>query len=67
MGRMSELDIALREIAAGLSPLDFDNVAPSISDDRDWWKQQDAEMERDELDALEYQAEIEDMRLNGYA
>ena len=45
-------------------PLDFDGFP--WSDDADWWKQQDTELEQQELDRLEAQAEIEDYRLNGY-
>ena len=46
------------------TPLDFDGFP--WSDDSDWWKQQDDELQREELDKIEAQAEIEDYRLNGY-
>jgi len=46
------------------TPLDFDGFP--WSDDTDWWRQQDTELEQQELDRLEAQAEIEDYRLNGY-
>lgn len=43
--------------------IDFD--AESYTDS-DWWKQQDDELERDELERIETEAEIFDLRINGY-
>ena len=36
------------------------------SDDSEWWREQDQELEREELEAIERQAEIEEYRHNGY-
>lgn len=71
MSRMSRLAIEISEMEL-LDPhnefgaLDFDNHDPSMADDDDWWRMQDAEMTRDELDALEIQAEIQELRTQGY-
>ena len=77
MGRMKEIAIALDDLSQGvtlarleslqecLTPLHLDTQ--NHTDNREWWQDQDEEMERVEFDALEVQAEIEDMRLNGYA
>jgi len=74
---MSELDIALRDLQEGVTlarleslaeelvPLNFDTQ--NHTDDRYWWRDQDADMQRAEMESLERQADIEDMRLNGYA
>lgn len=35
-------------------------------DDPDWWRQQDADLEREELERLEIMAEMEELRHNGY-
>ena len=76
MGRMSELSIAIRELnddvtrarvdslVEELTTLDFDSQNHT---DPDWFKMQDAEMAQSELESIEQQAEIEDMRMNGYA
>lgn len=43
--------------------LDFDR---DIVEDRDWWRQQDAEMEQRELEEIEVLAEIQEYRTQGY-
>ncbi len=55
-----------RELHALDRALDFDNHDPSLADDWEWWRMQDAEMTRDELDALEVAAEIQELRTQGY-
>ena len=45
-------------------PLDFDGYP--WSGDTDWWKQQDDELQAEDLARIESQAEIEEYRLNGY-
>ena len=47
-------------------PLDFDNQNPDLSDDDEWWRQQDEELEREELERIEQQADMEELRHNGY-
>ena len=32
----------------------------------DWWKEQDAELEREELERIESRADLEELRHNGY-
>ena len=58
MGQMKRI---LTEIAetARLHRLDFTH---HVEDDTDWWRDQDAEMTQTELDALEIQAEVQDLR-----
>lgn len=48
---------------AEYSAIDFD-----VDDyqDSEWWRQQDDELERDELERIEIEADIFDMRINGY-
>ena len=77
MGIHSEIDIQIQELEMGidlarlentteeLQTLDFDTQ--NHTDDSEWWREQDAEMERDEMEALEIMAEVEDIRRNGYA
>jgi len=48
------------------TPLDFDNELPDYSDDCEWWREQDAEMCREEFELLDIQAEIEEYRREGY-
>ena len=67
MGRMKRLHQELEDGLSEMQPLDFDNNMPSLTDDRDWWRDQDAEMVASELTDIEAQADIEDMRRNGYA
>lgn len=43
--------------------LDFDGYP---EDSADWWREQDQELEREELEALEIKAEMEELRHNGY-
>jgi len=78
VSRMKRLALELEELERGdalqelenldaeLETLDFDKHNPTISDDRDWWRQQDAELDREETDAIERQAEIQEMRTQGY-
>jgi hypothetical protein len=47
-------------------PLDFDNQNPDLSDDDEWWGQQDKELEQEELERIEQQADMEELRHNGY-
>ena len=35
-------------------------------EDRDWWQQQDQELEAQELERIEINAELEELRHNGY-
>lgn len=35
-------------------------------EDRDWWQQQDAELEAQDLERIENDAEMEELRHNGY-
>jgi hypothetical protein len=44
--------------------LDFDADRPN--NDADWWQQQDAELEAEELEKIEMQAEANELRHNGY-
>ena len=37
-----------------------------IEERDDWWREQDAELEREELERIEVQAEAEELRHNGY-
>ena len=76
MGRMQEIAIALDDLSQGVTLARLESLQESLTPlhfdtqnhrDNTWWIEQDAQMERDDLDALEYQAEIEDIRLNGYA
>lgn len=50
--------------------LDFDNQDwerwIDETQPRDWWREQDAQLEREELEAIERQAQIYDYQLNGY-
>ena len=46
-----------------LQTLDFDAVP---FDDPDWWREQDMAMETEELERIELQAEMEELRHNGY-
>ena len=46
--------------------LDFDKDMPEYSDDVDWWRDQDADLEAQELARLESDAQIFDYRMNGY-
>lgn len=43
--------------------LDFEANVPQ---DQEWWRQQDQELEQQELERLETQAEMEELRHNGY-
>ncbi len=43
--------------------LDFDHDVP---DDTEWWRDQDAELEREELERIEMAAEAEQLRHEGY-
>ena len=49
-----------------LAQLDFDNHDPEIDDDRDWWRQQDEELEREEIERIESQADEDYLRRFGY-
>ena len=49
-----------------LSPLDFDEFYPEYGDDVEWWRQQDEDMTREELERIESDAEKEELRHNGY-
>jgi hypothetical protein len=49
-----------------LQTLDFDTRSPTISDDKDWWRDQDTEMGREELEAIESLAELTSYRTQGY-
>ena len=44
--------------------LDFDSDCPT--DDPNWWQDQDADMEREELERIETRADMEELRHNGY-
>ncbi len=46
-----------------LESLDFERDMPQ---DNEWWRQQDAELEQQELERLEAQAEAEELRHTGY-
>ena len=56
----------------GTAELDFEQDDPTDDDrerwieDRDWWREQDAQMEAEELERIEIQAEMEELRHNGY-
>lgn len=43
--------------------LDFDRDIP---DDTEWWRDQDEQLEREELERIEAQAEAEELRHYGY-
>ena len=43
--------------------LDFDRDVP---DDTEWWKAQDDDLQREELERIETQAEAEELRHYGY-
>ena len=49
-----------------LADLDFDNHAPEIDDDDEWWREQDAELEQQEMERLEAQADEDWLRRFGY-
>jgi hypothetical protein len=78
VGRFKNLDVQIQELEEGIAllelenlerelrPLDFDCCDPDYSDDVDWWKQQDAELEREELEEIERKAEIQEYRTQGY-
>ena len=65
MGRFKQQMIEAMEDKR-LTELHFDDMA-AIEDDVDWWRQQDTELEAQELAQIESDAEIQDYRLNGYA
>ena len=44
--------------------LDFDQ--DDLGEDVNWWQQQDAELEAEELERIEIQADAEELRHNGY-
>ncbi len=77
MGIYSEMDIAIQELQEGIELARLENTTEELqildfdhqnhTDDPDWWRQQDAELEQQELEQIKGQADIEDMRLNGYA
>ena len=77
MGIYSELDIEIQELEQGIELMRLENTTEELqtldfdhqnhTDDVDWWKQQDAELEQQELEQIKGQADIEDMRLNGYS
>ncbi len=76
MGIYSELDIQIQELEMGidlarlentteeLQTLDFDTQ--NHTDDSEWWRDQDAEMEAEEMAAIERKAEIQEYRTMGY-
>jgi hypothetical protein len=66
MGQMKRIYTDIQEHIAA-QPLDFDNHNPTISDDNDWWRDQDTDMESEELRQIESLADIEQCRLEGYA
>jgi len=47
-----------------LGSLDFDQDDPG--EDLNWWVHQDAELQREELERIETQADVEELRHNGY-
>jgi len=66
MGRMKRLSQELdwqAEQLADKEALDFDSQNRI---DPDWWRDQDAEMTRIELDQLEAQAEVQDLRIGDW-
>jgi hypothetical protein len=65
MGQMKRIYTEIQEHIAA-QPLDFDNHNPTISDDDDWWRDQDAEMDQEEMKAIESLAEIQEYRTQGY-
>ena len=48
----------------GTAELDFEQDDPG--EDTEWWREQDAQMEAEELERIEIQAEMEELRHNGY-
>jgi len=72
MGYFKQIDIEIQELEQGIELMRLENTTEELqtlhfdtqnhTDDRDWWRQQDAELEQQELEAIELQAEIEDLR-----
>ncbi len=61
MGRFKQEMIEAQEDTR-LMELHFDEM-PAISDDDDWWRDQDAEMDAEELKQIESDAEIHCLRM----
>lgn len=66
MGRFKQQMIEAMEDKR-LTELHFDDMMPAIEDDNDWWRQQDTELQAEELAQIESDAEIQEYRLEGYA
>ena len=68
MGRMKELAIDIENgdiTEADLAEMGLDFDKRNYTDGA-WWAEQDAELHEQEMRDLESQAQIEDVRLNGY-
>lgn len=67
MGRMSELHIEMQEMEeAQQIERAQEELAEMRATTKDWWTEQDQEMDAEEERALELKAEIQEYRTQGY-
>lgn len=56
----------MSQVKRKLEALDFDNHSPECADNHEWWRQQDNDMRRQEIEQIEIAAEIQEYRNQGY-
>ena len=72
MGRMKDLHIQIQELGLGIELMRLEDTTEELqtlnfdtqnhTDDSEWWREQDSELAREELEAIEIQADVEDLR-----